>query len=67
MDTYSVLRHFADSWGLLALFLFFAGVCLRAVLLPRRVTEDAAAVPFRHDDAPAPAARCDLPLPQTKG
>ncbi|MAC81396.1 MAG: CcoQ/FixQ family Cbb3-type cytochrome c oxidase assembly chaperone [Rhodobacteraceae bacterium] len=28
MDTYSAFRHFADSWGLLAMFLFFVGMVL---------------------------------------
>lgn len=26
METYTAMRHFADSWGLLAMTLFFAGV-----------------------------------------
>ena len=26
MSTYDTLRHLADSWGLLALFVFFTGV-----------------------------------------
>ncbi len=30
MDTYSILRHFADSWMLLAMTLFFLGACLWA-------------------------------------
>ena len=28
MDTYSLLREIADSWVLLAMFLFFAGVVI---------------------------------------
>ncbi|MQW35964.1 CcoQ/FixQ family Cbb3-type cytochrome c oxidase assembly chaperone, partial [Sinorhizobium meliloti] len=26
METYTAMRHFADSWGLLAMTLFFLGV-----------------------------------------
>ncbi|WP_116086290.1 cbb3-type cytochrome c oxidase subunit 3 [Tropicimonas sp. IMCC34011] len=29
-DTYSIMRHFADSWALLVLFLFFVGAILWA-------------------------------------
>ena len=32
MDTYAVLREFAGSWMLLAMFLFFIGVVIRAFL-----------------------------------
>jgi len=51
MDKYSILREFADSWGLLAMFLFFLG----AVLFTFRpgskaVHEDAANIPLRHGD-----------------
>ena len=28
METYTAMRHFADSWGLLAMTLFFVGVVL---------------------------------------
>ena len=31
MDTYSFLRQFSDSWGLLAMVLFFGGVILYAL------------------------------------
>ncbi len=54
MDIYSLLRAFADSWVLLALFLFFAGTFLWAWRPgSRSIHDDAANVPFRHDDAPA--------------
>ena len=58
MDTYSVLREFADSWALLALFLFFLGVVLR-VFRPsvRDAHRDAAEVPFRNDNHPAEDAQ----------
>ncbi len=51
MDTYSWLRQFADSWALLALVIFFIGVVVW-VLRPgsRRIHDDAAQVPFRHEE-----------------
>ena len=51
METYTAMRQFADSWGLLAMFLFFLGVLLR-VLFSRRTraeAEDARQIPFRED------------------
>ncbi len=56
MDFYSLLREFADSWALLALFLLFLGVVLWAFRPgSRRVHEDISNIPFRHEDRPAPA------------
>ena len=54
MDTYGLLRFIADSWVLLAMFLFFLGVVLW-VFRPgsRKVHEDTADIPFRHEDKPA--------------
>jgi cytochrome c oxidase cbb3-type subunit 4 len=54
METYSVLREFADSWMLLFLFLFFIGVVVW-VFLPRNREHhrDSANIPFRHEDKPA--------------
>lgn len=54
MDTYTFLRQLADSWVLLALFAFFVGAIL-FVFRPgaRKLQEDAASLPFRHEDAPA--------------
>lgn len=48
MSTYDSLRHFADSWGLVAMFLVFAVVVIR-VLLPgmEQRTRDAASIPFK--------------------
>jgi cytochrome c oxidase cbb3-type subunit 4 len=45
---YEAMRHFADSWGLLFLTAFFAGV-LMFVFRPgsRDRYEDAADIPFR--------------------
>ena len=53
MDLYSLLREFADSWALLALFTFFVGMAL-FVFRPgsRAIHADAASVPFREDDTP---------------
>ena len=50
MDTYSVLREFADSWFLVAMFVFFVGNGIR-VFLPghRKASKDAALIPFRED------------------
>jgi cytochrome c oxidase cbb3-type subunit 4 len=55
MDTYSLMRTFADSWALLLLFLFFVGV-LVWVFRPgsRPVHDEIAASIFRHDKKPAP-------------
>jgi cytochrome c oxidase cbb3-type subunit 4 len=50
MDTYSTLRHFADSWGLLAMFLFFVGVVLWAMRPgAKAVHDDIAQIPLRND------------------
>jgi cytochrome c oxidase cbb3-type subunit 4 len=49
--TYEALRHFADSWGLLFLFLFFVGVVV-LTLWPGRQQQfdEAAQIPLRKDD-----------------
>jgi len=54
MDTYTALRHFADSWGLLGMTLAFLSATLY-VFRPgaRAQHRESAAIPFRHDDAPA--------------
>lgn len=54
METYTILREFADSWMLLLLFLFFVGMIFW-VFRPsaRKAHDDAAQVPFRHEDFPA--------------
>lgn len=55
-DTYSLLREFADSWALLALFLFFVGAVLW-VWRPgsRALHEEAALSIFRDgEDTGAP-------------
>jgi cytochrome c oxidase cbb3-type subunit 4 len=47
---YQSMRTFADSWGLLYMFLIFCGVVLW-VLRPsaRKSGEDAAQIPFKED------------------
>ena len=55
MESYSLLREFADSWMLLFLFAFFIGVVVW-VFRPgaKKAYEDPANIPFRHEDKPAP-------------
>ncbi|WP_435141026.1 cbb3-type cytochrome oxidase subunit 3 [Pseudopelagicola sp. nBUS_19] len=54
METYSLLREFADSWMLLFLFVFFIGIIFW-VFRPGASKEyrDTAGIPFRHEDKPA--------------
>lgn len=53
-DTYSVFRAIADSWVLLAMFVFFIGVVVWAFRPgSRKIHEDTANIPFRYDDKPA--------------
>lgn len=55
MELYTFLRHLADSWVLLALFLFFVGVFAWSWRPGSRpLHDDAGHVPFRHDDRPLP-------------
>ena len=46
----SAMRHFADSWGLLAMTLFFASVVV-FTLRPgsRKAADDAASIPLKED------------------
>jgi cytochrome c oxidase cbb3-type subunit 4 len=54
MDTYSLLRQIADSWMLLALFVFFIAAVVWAFRPgSKAVHRDSANIPFRHDDKPA--------------
>jgi cytochrome c oxidase cbb3-type subunit 4 len=50
MSTYESMRHFADSWAMLAMLVFFAGTII-AVFLPgaRRRAEEAAKIPLREE------------------
>ena len=53
METYSLLREFADSWALLVLFTIFIGIFFWVMRPGANETHrDSAAIPFRHDDAP---------------
>ncbi|MCM2562758.1 cbb3-type cytochrome c oxidase subunit 3 [Lutimaribacter sp. EGI FJ00015] len=55
METYSFLRQLADSWFLLAMFVFFIGVVIFAFRPgSTKVYDDVADIPFRHEDKPAP-------------
>ena len=60
METYSLLREFADSWMLLFLFTFFLMVILW-VFRPGSKAEyqDTADIPFRYADKPAPDAEIE--------
>ena len=53
METYTILRHFADSWMLLAMTLAFLGVVLWT-LRPgsARIHRDLAGLPLRNDTLP---------------
>jgi len=53
MDSYSILREIADSWGLLAMVIFFLDVVVYA-LRPgsKKVHDDIAQIPFRNDELP---------------
>jgi cytochrome c oxidase cbb3-type subunit IV len=54
METYSFLRHMADSWFLLAMTLGFAALCVWAFRPGSRAThQDVANSIFRADDRPA--------------
>ena len=50
METYTAMRHFADSWGLLAMTLFFLAVVV-FTLRPgaRKAAERAAKIPLKED------------------
>ncbi|RUS59774.1 cbb3-type cytochrome c oxidase subunit 3 [Pseudorhodobacter sp. E13] len=57
METYSLLREFADSWMLIFLTSVFVGVVLWAFRPGSRpVHDDIAASIFRNDDKPADTA-----------
>lgn len=50
METYTAMRHFADSWALLAMTLFFIGVVL-FVFRPgaKQSAEQAAQIPLKEE------------------
>lgn len=50
METYTAMRHFADSWGLLGMTVFFIGVVLFTLRPGSKKHADAAArIPFEDD------------------
>jgi cytochrome c oxidase cbb3-type subunit 4 len=50
METYTAMRIFADSWGLLFMALFFVGVVLFAFRPgSRQIADDAAQIPLKED------------------
>jgi cytochrome c oxidase cbb3-type subunit IV len=51
---YTILREFADSWFLVAMFAFFLG-CIFWAFRPgsRKIYRDTADIPFRNEDQPA--------------
>jgi cytochrome c oxidase cbb3-type subunit 4 len=54
METYTLLRSFADSWYLLFMALFFVGIVAWAFRPgSRKLQDDAASSIFRNDDSPA--------------
>lgn len=53
-EIYTLLREFADSWVLLAMFAFFVLVVVWAFRPgSSRTYRDDADIPFRHEDKPA--------------
>jgi cytochrome c oxidase cbb3-type subunit 4 len=50
METYTAMRHFADSWGLLAMAGFFVGA-IAFTLRPgsRKTAKDCADIPLKDD------------------
>ncbi|MCA1405290.1 cbb3-type cytochrome c oxidase subunit 3 [Ensifer sp. IC3342] len=50
METYTLMRHFADSWGLLAMTLFFLGV-VAFIFRPgaKNAADQAASIPLKED------------------
>ena len=58
METYSLLREFADSWVLLMMFAFFTSVGVWAFWPSQKANrDDAAQIPFR-DEVPACTGNC---------
>lgn len=51
-SSYSILRQFADSWGMLAMLLGFLGIVAWVVMGRRENYKDAADVVFRNEDKP---------------
>lgn len=50
-DDYTMMRQFADSWGLLGMLLFFiAAVALAYRPTAKKNHDDAASIPFKEND-----------------
>ena len=51
METYTALRAFADSWALLAMFLFFIGTAIFIFVRPgaNELARDASQIPLKED------------------
>ncbi|MBN7755694.1 cbb3-type cytochrome c oxidase subunit 3 [Nitratireductor aquimarinus] len=50
MEAYTALRQFADSWGLLAMTVFFIGVVIFAFRPgSKKSAEEAARIPLKDD------------------
>jgi cytochrome c oxidase cbb3-type subunit 4 len=59
METYSLLREFADSWFLIAMFAFFLGASIFAFWPSQKsARDDAAAIPLRDDDKAGCSKNC---------
>ena len=64
MQTYSLLREFADSWMLLVLTAVFIGVVIWAFRPgSRKIHDDAAKSIFRNEKRPPPAPPPPAPAP----
>ena len=64
METYSFLREFADSWVLLAMCLFYVGVCLWVFRPSAKAADaEAAGIPFRNDTLPEPKVAAPRTVP----
>ncbi len=52
MTTYDMMRSFADSWGLLFMFVFFVGAALFVYVRPgaKDLADQAKMIPFREDE-----------------
>lgn len=63
MELYSFLREFADSWGLLAMMLFFIGA-IAMLFRPgaRAMHENAASIPLRDDSLERSGGDHDKPI-----
>jgi len=59
MDTYTLLRAFADSWFLIFMFVFFVGCGSWAFWPSQRAARDeAASIPFKDSDCAKDCANC---------